>query len=76
VQSWLQVSQGLHTLNQVIVGAAVGSAFGALWFVLWHSLKRMQLSLDFFLKKIDRNSIIQQHFVLPLTSMSFVMAQG
>ncbi|TVU28152.1 hypothetical protein EJB05_19661, partial [Eragrostis curvula] len=36
--SWLRVSQRLHTLNQVIVGAAVGSAFGALWFVLWHSL--------------------------------------
>ncbi|KAG2651857.1 hypothetical protein PVAP13_1NG320700 [Panicum virgatum] len=36
--SWLRVSQRLHTLNQVMVGAAVGSAFGALWFVLWHSL--------------------------------------
>ncbi|PAN07793.1 hypothetical protein PAHAL_1G363200 [Panicum hallii] len=29
--SWLRVSQRLHTLNQVMVGAAVGSAFGALW---------------------------------------------
>jgi hypothetical protein len=38
VQSWLRVSQRLHTLNQVTVGAVVGSAFGALWFVLWHSL--------------------------------------
>lgn len=36
--SWLRVSQRLHTLNQVMVGAAVGSAFGALWFVLWRSL--------------------------------------
>ncbi|CAD6242790.1 unnamed protein product [Miscanthus lutarioriparius] len=36
--SWLRVSQRLHTLNQVTVGAVVGSAFGALWFVLWHSL--------------------------------------
>lgn len=36
--SWLRVSQHLHTLNQVMVGAAVGSAFAALWFVLWHSL--------------------------------------
>ncbi|CAD6253566.1 unnamed protein product [Miscanthus lutarioriparius] len=36
--SWLRVSRRLHTLNQVTVGAVVGSAFGALWFVLWHSL--------------------------------------
>ncbi|KAJ1280627.1 hypothetical protein BS78_04G246900 [Paspalum vaginatum] len=36
--SWLRVSQRLHTLNQVMVGAVVGSAFSALWFVLWHSL--------------------------------------
>ncbi|KAF8729734.1 hypothetical protein HU200_017699 [Digitaria exilis] len=36
--SWLRVSQRLHTLNQVMVGAAVGSTFGALWFMLWHSL--------------------------------------
>jgi len=36
--SWLRVSQRLHTLNQVTVGAVVGSAFGALWFVLWHWL--------------------------------------
>lgn len=38
MQSWLRVSQRLHTLNQVMVGAAVGSTFGALWFMLWHSL--------------------------------------
>ncbi|PUZ77257.1 hypothetical protein GQ55_1G356000 [Panicum hallii var. hallii] len=36
--SWLRVSRRLHTLNQVMAGAAVGSAFGALWFVLWRSL--------------------------------------
>ncbi|RLN07427.1 lipid phosphate phosphatase epsilon 1, chloroplastic-like [Panicum miliaceum] len=36
--SWLRVSRRLHTLNQVMAGAAVGSAFGALWFVLWSSL--------------------------------------
>ncbi|CAN6246425.1 unnamed protein product [Urochloa humidicola] len=28
--SWLRVSQHLHTLNQVMVGAAVGSVFGSL----------------------------------------------
>jgi hypothetical protein len=36
MQSWLRVSHGLHTLNQILVGATVGSTFGALWFVLWH----------------------------------------
>ena len=40
VQSWLRVSQRLHTLNQILVGAAVGSAFSALWFALWHLLVR------------------------------------
>ncbi|OEL29645.1 Lipid phosphate phosphatase epsilon 2, chloroplastic [Dichanthelium oligosanthes] len=35
--SWLRVSWRLHTLNQVMAGAAVGSAFAALWFVLWRS---------------------------------------
>ncbi|XP_051193124.1 lipid phosphate phosphatase epsilon 1, chloroplastic [Lolium perenne] len=38
--SWLRVSQRLHTLNQILVGATVGSAFGALWFALWHLLVR------------------------------------
>jgi len=35
--SWLRVWRRLHTLNQVMAGAAAGSAFGALWFVLWRS---------------------------------------
>jgi dolichyldiphosphatase len=49
LQSWLRVSQGLHTLNQVTVGAAVGSAFGALWFVLWHSLVQEALASSLLL---------------------------
>jgi hypothetical protein len=40
MQSWLRVSQRLHTLNQILVGATVGSAFGALWFALWHLFVR------------------------------------
>ncbi|CAO1939657.1 unnamed protein product [Urochloa humidicola] len=36
--SWPRVSQRLHTLNQVMAGAGLGSAFSALWFVLWRSL--------------------------------------
>ncbi|KAK6924392.1 Phosphatidic acid phosphatase type 2/haloperoxidase [Dillenia turbinata] len=33
--SWLRVSQQLHTVSQVLVGAAVGSIFSILWFWLW-----------------------------------------
>ncbi|CAL5054819.1 unnamed protein product [Urochloa decumbens] len=36
--SWLRVPRRLHTLNQVMAGAGLGSAFGALWFLLWRSL--------------------------------------
>ncbi|CAI0392368.1 unnamed protein product [Linum tenue] len=34
-QSWLRVSQKLHTVNQVVVGAVVGTGFSALWYWLW-----------------------------------------
>ncbi|XP_047261075.1 lipid phosphate phosphatase epsilon 2, chloroplastic-like [Capsicum annuum] len=30
--SWLRVSQRLHTLNQVIVGAVLGFCFSIFWF--------------------------------------------
>ncbi|KAK6922682.1 Phosphatidic acid phosphatase type 2/haloperoxidase [Dillenia turbinata] len=33
--SWLRVSQQLHTVSQVLVGAAVGSIFSILWFWSW-----------------------------------------
>ncbi|PHT91259.1 hypothetical protein T459_06372 [Capsicum annuum] len=32
LQSWLRVSQRLHTLNQVIVGAVLGFCFSIFWF--------------------------------------------
>ncbi|KAK3155027.1 hypothetical protein QOZ80_2BG0197900 [Eleusine coracana subsp. coracana] len=50
--SWLRVSQGLHTLNQVIVGATVGSAFSVLWFVLWHSLMQAALTSSPLLRNV------------------------
>ncbi|KAJ1408855.1 Phosphatidic acid phosphatase type 2/haloperoxidase [Sesbania bispinosa] len=34
--SYLRVSQQLHTMNQVIVGAAIGSIFSILWYWLWN----------------------------------------
>ncbi|CAI0420715.1 unnamed protein product [Linum tenue] len=34
--SWLRVSQKLHTGSQVVVGAAVGTGFSALWCWLWN----------------------------------------
>ncbi|KAF9678282.1 hypothetical protein SADUNF_Sadunf07G0018700 [Salix dunnii] len=33
--TWLRVSQGLHTISQVAVGAAVGSIFSIFWFWSW-----------------------------------------
>ncbi|XP_011083196.1 lipid phosphate phosphatase epsilon 2, chloroplastic isoform X1 [Sesamum indicum] len=35
--SWLRVSQRLHTLSQVIVGAVLGSFFSIFWSWLWNS---------------------------------------
>lgn len=35
LQSWLRVSQQLHTVNQVIVGALIGTGFAILWFGSW-----------------------------------------
>ncbi|XP_020585293.1 lipid phosphate phosphatase epsilon 1, chloroplastic-like isoform X1 [Phalaenopsis equestris] len=35
--SWMRVSQGFHTMNQVLVGAALGCACSLIWFWMWHS---------------------------------------
>lgn len=34
-QSWLRVSQQLHTISQVAVGAVLGSTFSGLWYWSW-----------------------------------------
>ncbi|TXG59685.1 hypothetical protein EZV62_014258 [Acer yangbiense] len=36
--TWLRVSQKLHTIPQVVVGAAVGSTFFTLWLLSWNAL--------------------------------------
>lgn len=36
--SWLRVSQQFHTIDQVLVGATLGSICGVAWFWMWHSL--------------------------------------
>ncbi|PKI70019.1 hypothetical protein CRG98_009622 [Punica granatum] len=33
--SWLRVSQQLHTISQVVVGAVLGSVFCGLWYWSW-----------------------------------------
>nr|GMD51450.1 lipid phosphate phosphatase epsilon 2, chloroplastic [Ipomoea batatas]GMD53347.1 lipid phosphate phosphatase epsilon 2, chloroplastic [Ipomoea batatas]GMD54820.1 lipid phosphate phosphatase epsilon 2, chloroplastic [Ipomoea batatas] len=33
--SWLRISQKLHTVNQVLVGAAIGLGFSVIWLWLW-----------------------------------------
>ena len=38
MQTWLRVSQKLHTTSQVVVGAIVGSVFSTLWYITWNSL--------------------------------------
>ncbi|KAI5684165.1 hypothetical protein M9H77_05393 [Catharanthus roseus] len=35
--SWLRVSQKLHTISQVVVGALVGTIFSIIWFWSWDS---------------------------------------
>ncbi|XP_008784928.2 lipid phosphate phosphatase epsilon 1, chloroplastic [Phoenix dactylifera] len=35
--AWLRVSQQLHTVSQVLVGALLGSTCGIGWFWAWHS---------------------------------------
>lgn len=36
--SWLRVSQRLHTISQIGVGAAVGSLFSILWYLFWKAI--------------------------------------
>lgn len=38
LQSWLRVSQRLHTISQIGVGAAVGSLFSILWYLFWKAI--------------------------------------
>ena len=33
--TWLRVSQGLHTLTQVAVGAIIGTIFSIFWYWSW-----------------------------------------
>lgn len=36
--SWLRVSQKLHTISQVLVGAMLGGFFSILWYLLWKAV--------------------------------------
>ncbi|KAK8674077.1 hypothetical protein V6N13_112375 [Hibiscus sabdariffa] len=36
--SWLRVSQKLHTINQILVGAVVGSVFSVMWYMSWDAV--------------------------------------
>ncbi|KAJ8443667.1 hypothetical protein Cgig2_019649 [Carnegiea gigantea] len=36
--SWLRVTQQLHTISQVVVGAVLGSCFSLLWILTWDVL--------------------------------------
>ncbi|KAE9606681.1 hypothetical protein Lal_00026447 [Lupinus albus] len=45
--SYLRVSQQLHTMSQVVVGAAIGSIFSTLWYFIWNAFV-----LDAFISSI------------------------
>ncbi|XP_004287875.1 PREDICTED: lipid phosphate phosphatase epsilon 2, chloroplastic [Fragaria vesca subsp. vesca] len=36
--SWLRISQRLHTMSQVVVGAAIGTVFSILWYWSWNAV--------------------------------------
>ncbi|XWS29271.1 hypothetical protein CRYUN_Cryun24cG0014000 [Craigia yunnanensis] len=36
--SWLRVSQQLHTISQILVGAVIGSIFSILWYMSWNAV--------------------------------------
>ncbi|KAL6222379.1 hypothetical protein ACLB2K_005771 [Fragaria x ananassa] len=36
--SWLRISQRLHTMSQVVVGAAIGTIFSILWYWSWNAV--------------------------------------
>ncbi|XP_010940208.2 lipid phosphate phosphatase epsilon 1, chloroplastic-like [Elaeis guineensis] len=61
--SWLRVSQQLHTVGQVLVGAVVGSTCSITWLWMWHS----------FVLKAFISSILVRILVV-LSSVTFCMA--
>ncbi|GAB4847461.1 hypothetical protein Ancab_026518 [Ancistrocladus abbreviatus] len=48
--SWLRVSQQFHTVNQVVVGAAVGFSFAIAWFWCWHAVVYEQFDSHLWVK--------------------------
>ncbi|PKA56719.1 dolichyldiphosphatase [Apostasia shenzhenica] len=61
--SWLRVSQHLHTVSQILVGAGLGFACSLMWYWMWHSFV-----LEAFL-----SSVWVRIFVV-LSSVSFCLA--
>ncbi|KAH6755998.1 Phosphatidic acid phosphatase family protein [Perilla frutescens var. hirtella] len=49
--AWLRVSQRLHTVSQVVVGAVVGSIFSFLWFWSWNTIV-LNLFISYFWVRI------------------------
>ncbi|KAL8123772.1 lipid phosphate phosphatase epsilon 2, chloroplastic [Apium graveolens] len=48
--AWLRVSQGFHTISQVIVGAVAGSLFSGLWFWLWDAVVLDAFTSNFWIR--------------------------
>ncbi|OMO56928.1 Phosphatidic acid phosphatase type 2/haloperoxidase [Corchorus capsularis] len=52
--SWLRVSQQLHTMSQITVGAIIGSMFSILWYMSWNA----------FVLEAFNSSLLVRSFVL------------
>lgn len=63
--TWLRVSQQLHTISQVVVGAAVGSTFSLLWFFSWKA---------FVLEAFNSNLSVQ--IIVALAAAAFCVSFG
>lgn len=52
LQSWLRVSQQLHTMSQVVVGAAIGTIFSILWYWTWNAVVHEAYSSYFWVRLV------------------------
>lgn len=60
---------GYHTLEQVLVGVAVGSVCGSLWFLVTHKVRSLRSKLDYQLKgQQPRSLLISFHGLFPRDS--------
>lgn len=67
--AWLRVSEGLHTYDQVLVGALLGSVVAIVWFTLWKAIV-LQAFTSFLWVRI---ALYVGSVILSLGFLSFVV---